>query len=156
MNLDPDPLSSDSSESLSLDPRAREKKRTKKKKRRKHWKDESSDPSSSNDSYLSDDSHYRRKQRKDKKHRKKSIWSDYAQLERQNCWRQHISRRLSGFKWMRIQSSVIFIFSHLLIHLIWFFTVQRNLWSPSWLSKNRRGGCYWGLCKKCYQKTFAC
>ena len=49
---------------------------------------------------------------------------------------------------MRIHSSVGFISSHLLIHFIWFFTVQRNLWSSSRLSKNSRGWCYWGLCKK--------
>ena len=71
MNLDPEPLSSGLSESLSSDSRARKKKRTKKKKRRKHRKDDSSDPSSSDDSDSSDDSHYRRKQRKDKKHCKK-------------------------------------------------------------------------------------
>ena len=40
-NLDPEPSSSNSLESFSLDSRAREKKRTKKKKRRKHQKDDS-------------------------------------------------------------------------------------------------------------------
>ena len=71
MNPDPEPSSSDLSESLSSESRARKKKRTKKKKRRKHWKDDSSDPSLSDDSDSSDDSHYRRKRRKNKKHQKK-------------------------------------------------------------------------------------
>ena len=57
---------------------------------------------------------------------------------------------------MRIQSSAGFIYSRLLIHLICFFTVQRKLWSSSILSKNRRVWFYWGLCKKGYQKPFAC
>ena len=68
---DPEPSSSDPSESSSLDSRARKKKCTKKKKRCKHQEDDSSDPSSSNDSDSSNDSHYRRKQRKNKKHQKK-------------------------------------------------------------------------------------
>ena len=71
VNLDPEPLSSDSSKSSSSDSRERKKKRTKKKKRRKHRKDDSSDPSSNYDSNFSDGSHYRRKRRKDKKHWKK-------------------------------------------------------------------------------------
>ena len=71
VNPDPEPSSSNSLDSLSLDLRARKKKRTKKKKRRKHRKDDSSDPSLSDDSDSSDDSHYRRKRRKNKKHRKK-------------------------------------------------------------------------------------
>ena len=71
VNPDPEPLSSDLSESSSSDSRARKKKRTNKKKRRKHRKDDSSDPSSGGDYDSSDDSHYIRKQRKDKKHRKK-------------------------------------------------------------------------------------
>ena len=71
MNLDPEPLSSDSSESSSSDLRERKKKRMKKKTRRKHQKDDSSDPSSSDDSDSSNDSHYRRKRRKDKNHREK-------------------------------------------------------------------------------------
>ena len=57
VSLDPDPLSSYSSESSSSDLRAKKKKRTKKKKRRKHTKDESSNPSSSDDSDSSNDSH---------------------------------------------------------------------------------------------------
>ena len=60
-NPDPEPSSSDSSETSSLDSRARKKKRMKKKKRRKHRKDDSSDPSSSDDSDSSNDSNYRRK-----------------------------------------------------------------------------------------------
>ena len=57
----PEPSSSDLSELLSSDSRARKKKRTKKKNRRKHRKDDSSDPSSSNDSESSNDSHHSRK-----------------------------------------------------------------------------------------------
>ena len=72
-NSDPEPSSSDSLESSSLDSRASEKKRTKKKKRRKHRKYDSSDPSSSGDSDSSDDSNYRHKRRKHKKHRKKEL-----------------------------------------------------------------------------------
>ena len=73
MNPDPEPSTSDSSESFSLDSRAGKKKRTKKKNCRKHREDDSSDPSSSDDSDSSDESHYRRKQRKNKKHRKKYL-----------------------------------------------------------------------------------
>ena len=69
MNLDPEPSSSDSSETSSLDSRAK-KKKSKKKKRRKHRKDDSSDPSSSEDSDSSDDIHYRRRRCKNKKHQK--------------------------------------------------------------------------------------
>ena len=61
VNLDPDPSSSDSPDSLSSDSRANKKKSKKKKKRRKHRKDDSSDPSSRDDYDSSDDSHYRRK-----------------------------------------------------------------------------------------------
>ena len=71
MNPDPEPSSSDSSETSSLDSRANKKKIKKNKKRRKHRKDDSSDPSSSDDSYYSDDIDYRRKQRKNKKHRER-------------------------------------------------------------------------------------
>ena len=71
VNLYPDPLSSDLSDSSSSDSAPKKKKSKKKKKRRKHRKDDLSDPFSSNDSDSSDVSHYRRKQRKDKKHRKK-------------------------------------------------------------------------------------
>ena len=71
MNLDPEPLSSDSSETSSLHSRAKKKKITKKKKRRKHRKDESSDPSLSDDSDSPDDRRYRRKRRNNKKHRGK-------------------------------------------------------------------------------------
>ena len=71
MNPDPEPLSSDLSESSSSDSRSRKKKCTKKKNLRKHQKDDSSDPSSSDDSDSSDDSHYRRKRRKNKEHQKK-------------------------------------------------------------------------------------
>ena len=71
MNPDPELSSSDSSNSLSLDSRARKKKRTKKKNLRKHQKYDSSDPYSRDDSDSSNDSHYRRKRRKDKKHREK-------------------------------------------------------------------------------------
>ena len=80
MNLDPEPSSSDLSESLSSDSRAKKKKRTKKKKRRKHWKDDLSDPSLSDDSVSSDDSKYRRKRRKDKKHWEKDPIRLYATL----------------------------------------------------------------------------
>ena len=71
MNLDPDLLSYDSSESSSPESRANKKKSMKKKKRCKHRKDDSSDPSLSDDSDSSDDSHYRHKQHNNKKHRKK-------------------------------------------------------------------------------------
>ena len=71
VNLDPDLLSYDSSESSSSALRVRKNKRTKKKRCRKHWIDDSSDPSSSDDSDSSDDSHYICKRRKDKKHREK-------------------------------------------------------------------------------------
>ena len=71
MNSDPEPSSSDSSETSSLDSRVKIKKLNNNKKRRKHQKDYSSDPSSSDDYDSSDDSHYRRKQRKYKKDRKK-------------------------------------------------------------------------------------
>ena len=72
VKLDPEPSSSDLSETLSSDSRAKKKKsRKKKKKRRKHRKDDSSDPSSSNDSDSSDESHYRRKRRNNKKHQEK-------------------------------------------------------------------------------------
>ena len=69
MKPDPEPSLSDSSETSSLDSRAK-KNKSKKKNRRKHWKDDLSDPSLSNDSDSSDDSHYRRKRCKKKKHRK--------------------------------------------------------------------------------------
>ena len=71
MNLDPEPSSSDLSETSSSDSRAKKKKIKKKKKHRKHRKDDSSDPSSSRDSDSSDESHYIRKQCKNKKHWKK-------------------------------------------------------------------------------------
>ena len=68
VNPDPEPSSSDLSESSSSELIAMKKKCTKKKKRRKHRKDDSSDPSSSDDSDSSDDSHYRRKRHKNKNH----------------------------------------------------------------------------------------
>ena len=68
MNPDPEPSSSDLSETSPLDSRAKKKKITKKKNRRKHRKDDSSDPSSSDDSDSSDGSHCRRKRRNNKKH----------------------------------------------------------------------------------------
>ena len=71
VNPDPEPSSSDSSETSLLDSRAKKKKSKKKKKRCKHRKDDSSDLSSSNDSDSSKDNHYRRKRLKNKKHRKK-------------------------------------------------------------------------------------
>ena len=43
----------------------------------------------------------------------KRIQSNNAQLKRQNFWRQHISQRSSGFKWMRIRSGSEFTSSHL-------------------------------------------
>ena len=70
MNPDPEPSSSDLSETSSLDSRAKKKKSKTKKKRRKHQKDDSSDPSSIDNSDSSNDSHCRRKQRNNKKHRK--------------------------------------------------------------------------------------
>ena len=73
MNLDPDPSSSDLSDSLSSDSAPKIKKSKKKKKCCKHRKDDSSDPSSSDDSDSSEDSHYRRKRCKDKKHRKEDL-----------------------------------------------------------------------------------
>ena len=72
MNPEPEPSSSDLSESSSSDSRAKKKKSKKKKKRPKHRKDYSSDPSSSDDSNSSDDSHYRRRRCKKKKHQKKN------------------------------------------------------------------------------------
>ena len=72
INPNPELLSSDSSESLSLYSKARKKKRKKNKKCRKHRKDDSSDPSSSDDSDSSDDINYRRNRRKNKKHIKKN------------------------------------------------------------------------------------
>ena len=71
MNPDPEPSSSDSSETYSLDSRDKKKKSKKKKKCCKHQQDDSSDPSSSDDSYSSDDSHYRRRRCKKKIHQKK-------------------------------------------------------------------------------------
>ena len=71
MNLDLDPLSSDSLDSSSSDSAHKRKKSKKKKKRRMHRKDDSSDLSWSDESDSSEESHYRRKQHKDKKHRKK-------------------------------------------------------------------------------------
>ena len=73
VNPDPEPLSSDSSESLSSDSKARKNKRMKKKKRCKHRKDDLSDPSSIDDSDSYDDSHYRSKRHKDKKHSEKRL-----------------------------------------------------------------------------------
>ena len=61
-NRDSELSSSDLSESLSSDSRARKKKRTKKKNRREHQKYDSSDLSSRDDSDSSNDSNYRRKQ----------------------------------------------------------------------------------------------
>ena len=86
---------------------------------------------------------------------RKSVRKDYAQLSQQNWWQQRISQRSSGLKWMRIRYRTKFISLHFFIHLILFFTVQRNLWSSFRLSKNRRGWCHWGLFKKGYQKPFA-
>ena len=71
VSRDPEPSSSDLSETSSSESRAKKKEITKKKKRRKHRKDDSSDPSSSDDSDSSNDSHCRRKQRNNMKHRKK-------------------------------------------------------------------------------------
>ena len=79
MNSDPEPSSSDSLETSSLDSRAK-KKKIKKKERLKHRRDDSSDPSSSDDSDSSDDSHYRRKRCKKKKNRKKNPIKLYANL----------------------------------------------------------------------------
>ena len=67
VNPDPEPSSSDLSETSSLDSQAKKKKITKKKNRRKHRKDDSSDPSSSDDSDSPNDSHYRLKQRNNTK-----------------------------------------------------------------------------------------
>ena len=71
VNLNPDPSSLDSSDSLSSDSAPKKKKIKKKKKCCKHQKYDSSDSSSSDDSDSSEDIHYRRKRRKDKKHREK-------------------------------------------------------------------------------------
>ena len=71
MKPDPEPSSSDLSETSSFESRANKKKSKNKKKRRKHRKYDSSDPSSSDESDSSDDSNYRHKQRKNKKHWKK-------------------------------------------------------------------------------------
>ena len=64
LNPDPEPSSSDSSETSPLDSRAKSNKSTKMKKRCMHRKDDSSDPSSINEYDSSGDSHYRRKRRK--------------------------------------------------------------------------------------------
>ena len=79
-NLDPEHSSYDSSESSTLDPRAKKKKRTKKKKHCKHQKEDSSDSYSSDGSDSSNDSHYRRKPRKNKKHWKKDPIRLFATL----------------------------------------------------------------------------
>ena len=68
VNLDPDLLSSDSSDAFSSDSAPKKNKSKKKKKCRKHRKDDSSNPCSSDYSDSSDDSHYRRRRRKNKKH----------------------------------------------------------------------------------------
>ena len=109
-NPDPELSSSDS--------RARKMKRTKKKKRRKHQKDDSSDPSSSYDSDSSNDSHYRHKRRKDEKHQKKYPNIICATLTAKLLKTAYKSKIIRLQKWMRIHSSVRFISSHLLIHLI--------------------------------------
>ena len=117
VNLDSDPPSSDSSDSSSSDPAPKKKKSKKKKKCRKHRKDDSSDPSLSDDSDSSDDSHYRRKRRKDRKHQKKYPIRLCATLTSKlltTAYKLNIIR----FKWMRIHSSVRFILSPLLTHLI--------------------------------------
>ena len=80
VNPDPKPSSSDFSETLSSDSRAKKKKITKKKKRRKHRKDDSLDPYSSDDSDSSNDCHYRRKRLKNKKHLEKDQIKLYATL----------------------------------------------------------------------------
>ena len=80
MNPDPEPSSSDLSETYSLDSRAKKDKIKKKKKRCKHQKDDSSDPSLSDDSDYSDDSNYRRKRCKKKKHRKNHLIKKCATL----------------------------------------------------------------------------
>ena len=81
VNPDPEPSSSDpSSETSSLDLRAKKKKRKNKKKRRKHQKDDSSDPYLSEDSDSSDGSNYRRKRRKKKKHRREDLIKQCATL----------------------------------------------------------------------------
>ena len=41
----------------------------------------------------------------------KSIWSNYAHVSRQSCWRKCINQRSSGSKWMRIRSNAGFNFS---------------------------------------------
>ena len=81
MNPDPEPSFSDSSsETSSLDSRAKKKKLHKKKNGRKHHKYDSSYPSSSDNSDSSDDSYYRRKRLKKKKHRKQDPIKLYATL----------------------------------------------------------------------------
>ena len=79
VNPDPEPSSSDLSETSSSDSIVKKNKSTKKKKRRKHHKDDSSDPSLSDNSDSYDDTHYRCKQCNNKKNQKR-IQSDYAQL----------------------------------------------------------------------------
>ena len=78
-NPDPEPSSSDLSETPSSDSRAK-KKKSKKKKCRKYWKDELSDPYLSDDSYSSNDSYYRRKRCKKKKYWKKDPIKQCATL----------------------------------------------------------------------------
>ena len=73
VSSEPNPSSSDLSDSSSSDLAPKKNKNKKKKKRRKHRKDDSSDPSSSDDSDSSDsskESNHRRIRRKNKKYRK--------------------------------------------------------------------------------------
>ena len=60
MNLDPDPLSSDSSGIIVIRLESKGKEAHEEEKRRKNQKDDSSDPSSRDDYDSSDDSNFRR------------------------------------------------------------------------------------------------
>ena len=104
----------------------------------------------SDDSGSSDDSHYRRKRRNNKKHQKEDPIKLGATLTAKLPTAAYKSKIIK-FKMDEdpLQRRIYFL------TFIDIFTVQRNLSSSFRLSKNRRGWCYWRLCKKGYQKHFA-
>ena len=104
LNPDPEPSSSDFSETSSSYSRAKKKKTTKKKKRRKHRKYESSEPSSIDNFDSSYESHYRLKRRNNNKHRKNYLFRICANLTAKLLTTAYKSNIIS-LKWMRIRSS---------------------------------------------------
>ena len=80
MSADPEPSSSDLSETSSSDSRAKKNKSEKRKKRRKHQEHDLSDPSLNKDFDSSDDSDYRRTLCKKKKDRKENLIKQCATL----------------------------------------------------------------------------